>query len=157
MALFVLGAGATRGCSFVDASSSPCLPPLDADFFTQLQRVRNSKHDKLVSAVMADVVDLFGSNFDASMETVFATLGHTLRMLETTGENRDFRRSELRERRARLEQAIAVVLEDSLTETSTSGGSSQTARPCDYHERLVADLMEPKDDVIGFNYDCVLD
>jgi hypothetical protein len=113
--------------------------------------VRNPKHDALVSAVMADVVDLFGPNFDVSMETVFATLGHTLRMLETTGENRDFRKTELRERRERLEQAIAVVLEDSLTETTISGGSSQTPRACEYHRNTepIAHTLEPPDNWVS--------
>ena len=41
MALFVLGAGATRGASFVDPVKNPCLPPLDLDFYAQLQRIAN--------------------------------------------------------------------------------------------------------------------
>ena len=32
MALFVLGAGATSGASFVNPANNPCLPPLDLDF-----------------------------------------------------------------------------------------------------------------------------
>src|SRR5206468_3056679 len=40
----VLGAGATRGAEFVVAPNDKaallrCLPPLNADFFTQLQRI----------------------------------------------------------------------------------------------------------------------
>ena len=31
MALFVLGAGATRGASFVNPANNPCLPPLDLE------------------------------------------------------------------------------------------------------------------------------
>ncbi|NTW60315.1 MAG: hypothetical protein HGB21_12650 [Nitrospirae bacterium] len=95
MALFVFGAGATRGCSFVNPRQFPCSPPLDRDFFTQLQRVTNPKHSELVNNVMKDVVDLFGPNFDATMENVFTTLEHTIRMLKTTGEYRDFKASEL--------------------------------------------------------------
>ena len=52
MALFVLGAGATRGCSFVVEKRKPCVPPLDADFFTQLQKVGNQKHQKLINQVI---------------------------------------------------------------------------------------------------------
>jgi hypothetical protein len=35
MTVFVFGAGATGGASFVDAASRPCVSPLDGDFFTQ--------------------------------------------------------------------------------------------------------------------------
>ena len=67
MALFVLGAGCTRGSSFVVGRKSPCLPPLDTDFFTQLQRVRNGKHQMLINEVTRDVVELFGHNFNVTM------------------------------------------------------------------------------------------
>ena len=89
MTLFVFGAGATRGASFVNPARDPCLPPLDADFFTHLQRVQNPKHQPLIQEVMHDVVELFGQNFEVTMETVFSTLEHTIRMLSTTGDNRD--------------------------------------------------------------------
>jgi len=157
MALFVLGAGATRGCSFVNEAEFPCLPPLDTDFFTQLQRVKNDKHQKLISAVMADVVELFGTNFHVTMETVFTTLEHTIRMLETTGDNRDFRRADLKQKRERLQQAIAVVMEESLTEPGGGGGSSLTAKECQHHKKLVVNILQQRDHVITFNYDCVLD
>ena len=101
-AVIVLGAGATRGCSIADPSKSPCLPPLDGDFFTQLQRVRNKKHQKLIQEVLEDVVGLFGYNFDATMETVFTTLEHTIRLLEATGRPfRNFDLGELRKKRER--------------------------------------------------------
>jgi hypothetical protein len=41
MAVFLLGAGATRGASFVRLTDNPCLPPLDTDFYAQLQRIQN--------------------------------------------------------------------------------------------------------------------
>lgn len=157
MALFVIGAGVTRGCSFVDPRKDPCLPPLDSDFFTQLQRVRNKKHHDLIRKVMGDVVDLFGPNFDVTMETVFTTLEHTIRMLKTTGENRAFKKADLREKRDRLEQAIAVVLEDSLAKKDDRGHSSVSPRECEHHARLVKSILSPGDDLITFNYDCVLD
>src|SRR4029077_12473226 len=74
MALFILGAGCTRGASFVDASRNPCLPPLDADFYAQLQRIRNRKHKGTITKVIQDTVELFGVNFQVSMESVFTTL-----------------------------------------------------------------------------------
>ncbi len=157
MTLFVLGAGATRACSFVDASKSPCIPPLDADFFTQLQRVRNPKHQSLISDVMKDVVTIFGHNFSVSLETVFATLEHTIRMIKTTGSKRAFKREDLEDMRDRLLQAIAVVMEESITEPGKAGASKHTPRECDHFRRLVKDRLQPRDDIISFNYDCVID
>ena len=157
MALFVLGAGCTRGSSFVAEKKSPCLPPLDGDFFTQLQRVRNPKHQAGIDAVMHDVVDLFGHNFNVTMETVFSTLEHTIRMLELTGETRDFKKSDLKARRDRLVQAIAGVFEESLTEPMPDGRSTVTPWECAFHKQLVQNQIAPQDDIVTFNYDCVLD
>jgi SIR2-like protein len=157
MALFIFGAGATRGCSFVDPAKDPCLPPLDADFFTHLQRVQNPKHQLLIENVVRDVVEVFGQNFEVTMETVFSTLEHTVRMLRTTGENRGFRRGDLARKRDRLKQAIAVVLEDSLTERGDSGASSRRPKRCKHHEVVVRKCIRRQDDIISFNYDCVLD
>ena len=157
MALFIFGAGATRGCSFVEAATDPCLPPLDADFFTHLQRVQNRKHQPLIKAVMQDVVELFGQNFSVTMETVFSTLEHTVRMLRTTGEYGHFKRAHLADKRDRLKQAIAAVLEDSLMKRAPDGASSRTPKTCDYHDALVKRHLAPRDALITFNYDCVLD
>lgn len=157
MTLFVLGAGATRGAAFVDPLKNPCQPPLDADFFTQLQRVRNSKHSALIKKVLQDVTRLFGFNFQVTLEAAFTTYENTIRMLEVTGENRDFRRVELKEMRDRLRQAIAVVFEESLTESSGSGESKLVPRSCEDHEKFVSKILKPADDIISFNYDCLID
>ena len=157
MALFVFGAGATRGCSFVAPQQDPCLPPLDADFFTQLQKVQNQKHQKLIKSVIQDVVEVFGQNFSVTMETVFTTYENTIQMLEITGENRDFKKRDLKDKRERLEQAIAVVFEDSLAEKDLAGHSRQTPKKCDHHNKFVREILKAGDDIISFNYDCVLD
>ena len=156
-ALFILGAGATRGCSFVDPRTYSCIPPLDADFFTQLQRVPDPKHQAHIREVMVDVVKLFGHNFTATLETVFATLEHTIRMLAMTGTKRAYRKGDLENMRDRLLAAIAIVMEASLAERNADGTASQTPRTCEHHERLVRDVLQPKDDIISFNYDCVID
>jgi hypothetical protein len=158
MALFVLGAGATRGCSFVDPRKDPCLPPLDNDFFTQLQRVANPKHRQLITSVMTGIVDLFGPNFETTMEQVFTTLENSIRMLAVTSNKTTSNvQTELKTIRNRLVQAIAVVLEDSLTIRDVAGHSTHSPRPCDHHSKLVTDHLRPGDDFISFNYDCVLD
>jgi hypothetical protein len=151
MAVFVLGAGATRGASFVNPIKNPCLPPLDADFYAQLQRIQNRKHAKTIDGVIQDTVDLFGVNFNVTMETVFTTLEHTERMIQTTGENRDFKGSEINEKKERLKQAIAATLEEALCE-----GGLQTGTECLNHRRLVR-RMQSGDEIVSFNYDCLID
>jgi hypothetical protein len=157
VALFILGAGSTRGASFVNKNGNPCLPPLDADFFSQLQRVDTKKHQQLISDVMADIVELFGSNFTVTMETVFTTLEHTIRMLQTTGNSRAFNRGDLLEKRDRLIQAVGVVLKGSLTVKDSPGAASRVPSECEYHKKLVSNILQLKDDIVSFNYDCLID
>ena len=151
MALFLFGAGATRGASFVNPADNPCLPPLDFDFYAQLQRIANLKHKQTVRDVIKDTVDLFGINFQVTMESVFTTLEQTSRMIETTGENRDFKRSDLEKKKQHLMQAIAATLEESLC-----AGGQRVGTECGYHRTLV-DIMKPSDSIITFNYDCLID
>lgn len=155
MVLYIFGAGATRGASFVTPTKSP-QPPLDADFFTQLQRVAHSKHQDLISAVMSDVVSLFGHNFEVTMETVFTTLEHAIRMIEAIGGNNDTRLDELKAKRWRLMQAIAAVFEEAMTRLS---GSSHTRDPrvCEHHRKFVSSVLRPRDTILSYNYDCLLD
>jgi hypothetical protein len=150
MAVFVLGAGATRGASFVDPIRKACLPPLDTDFYSQLQRIRNKKHGKIIEEVIQDTVDLFGVNFNVTMETVFTTLEHILRMVQTTGESRDFKHDQISKKQGRLMQAIAATLEEALCPEGQKGAE------CAYHAKLVESL-KPKDEIISFNYDCLID
>lgn len=151
----VLGAGATRGGSFVDPAKNPCLPPLDSDFFTQLQRVRNPKHKELIDAVLADAHELFGVNFKLTLETMFTTIEQTIRMVKATRESREWKTAELERKCGRLMQAIAAVLEESLLRR-VGGKMTRTHEDCDYHRRLIEHL-EPGDAILSFNYDCLVD
>jgi SIR2-like domain len=150
MAVFVLGAGATRGASFVDPSKNACLPPLDTDFYAQLQRIRTKKHERIIKNVIQDTVDLFGVNFNVTMETVFTTLEHILRMVHTTGESRDFKRDEIGEKQGRLMQSIAATLEEALCPEGYEGTK------CAFHAKLV-EALKAEDEIISFNYDCLID
>jgi hypothetical protein len=150
MAVFVLGAGATRGASFVDPSKNACLPPLDTDFYAQLQRIRTKKHERIIKNVIQDTVDLFGVNFNVTMETVFTTLEHILRMVHTTGESRDFKRDEIGEKQGRLMQSIAATLEEALCPEGYEGTK------CVFHAKLV-EALKAEDEIISFNYDCLIE
>jgi len=107
--------------------------------------------------VMEDVVTLFGTNFDVTLENVFATVEHTLRMLRTTGAERAYRKQDLETMRDRLLAAIAIALEASLAERAEDGHARQSFRECQYHDKLVKDLLRNEDAIISFNYDCVID
>lgn len=158
-ALFVFGAGATRGASFVDANKCPCLPPLDADFFTQLQRIQNKKYQELISEVMSSVVKLFGPNFDITMEMMFGILEHTERMIKATGATGGLRLPSYKKIRKQLIQAVAAVFEESLTEKNKTDATHSTleARSCMHHTQFVKKILKPRDTIISFNYDCLID
>ena len=153
--VFVFGAGATRGCSFVDSTQGTCLPPLDRDFFTQLQRVRREKHRSTVTSVVEDMVRLFGTNFEVTLETAFATIEQITRMVEATRETRSFKIGDLREMRRRLLLALAAVFEEALTKSSSK--EKRVPHECCYTRKFVEDVLRERDVVLTFNYDCVLD
>jgi hypothetical protein len=102
-----------------------------------LQRIRNPKHSGTIQEAIQDTVELFGVNFQVSMETVFTTLEHTARMTQTTGENRDFKKSDLDSKRETLKQAIAATLEESLC-----AGGQREGSTCEYHSKLVKGLKQ---------------
>jgi len=164
MALIVLGAGATRGASFVKGEhiveqdkscGGTCLPPLDSDFFTQLQRIQSNKHKEVIDATIEDAVDFFGHNFSITLETMFTTIEHKLRMIGLTGERWGVSREKIGQKRTNLMQAMAAVLEESLT-TGDTGGHGRHYRNCQYHEKLVEQIRRT-DAIVSMNYDCLID
>ena len=75
----VLGAGARRGAEFVVAPPSgvaapKCLPPLNADLFTQLQRITTDRHEETLRAVIHDVVTIYRPNSSLTLEQYFTQL-----------------------------------------------------------------------------------
>lgn len=151
MALFVLGAGATRGASFVDSRISPCLPPLDSDFFTQLQRVSRGKHQDYIKEVIKGTYQLFGRNFQVTLETLFTTIEHMLVVSKRLRTRRELSIENLERQRLVLMQALAAVFEESLTETD-----GRRMKDCEFHNSIVENMIS-KDRIISFNYDCLID
>lgn len=153
----VLGAGATRGAEFVgQIDSSECLPPLNADFFTQLQRVSSPKHQQVIDEVIEDVKKLFGANFKVTLEEYFSLLQALIEGRKTflKGRGRTLQITWLQSAKTRLINALAAVLEESADVTRASSGARN--KPCKYHADLVA-ALKPPDTLISFNYDCVID
>jgi hypothetical protein len=154
----VLGAGATRACSFVEPKTFSCIPPLDGDFFTQLQRVPDPKHRALIDELMRNIVEIFGKNFSLTLETAFTTIEHTSRMLAATKSPGSTKhKEELKQTRDRLMEAISIVLEASLVGRGETGRATHDAQDCMHHKAFVERVLERGDTVVSFNYDCVID
>jgi hypothetical protein len=151
--LIVLGAGATRGARFTAEAFTPmCEPPLNADFFTQLQRITGPpRRRQLVEQVMKDVVGLFGANFSLTLEDYFTQLEFLAEAIKLSPPGKGgLTGGDLRDNRERLLAAVSMVLEVS------SDAAIRTAGGCEHHEELVRHLRA-KDTIISFNYDCVVD
>lgn len=157
--VFVLGAGATRGCSFVSEMKrrGHCIPPLDADFFTQLQRVSSRVHSERVERLIKGLVEWFGANYSLGMEQVFCHLEHAERMLKHLQKETREDYGKVVALKKDLIQSIAIILGESLTNVKAGGIGSYGLRECVWHDKIVTDLAEAGDAFVSFNYDCVLD
>ncbi|MCC5952797.1 MAG: SIR2 family protein [Acidimicrobiia bacterium] len=111
----------------------------------------SDKHRDNVRRVVKDVVDLFGANFSLTMEEYFTQLESMIRMGSLAGGvGSDLSPEELRAKRDRLMAGLAAVLE-------ASTDVSRVAAPCcDLHTRII-ERLQPRDTIISFNYDCVMD
>ena len=156
----VLGAGATRGAEFVVAPNDKaallrCLPPLNADFFTQLQRITTDRHRETIRDVIRDVVRIYGSNFSLTLEQYFTQLEAMLVTARVAkGVPAEFKPIALTAMRTRLLDALSAVLEES-ADVAKQRSPART-HPCSFHSELVR-VLQPQDTVISFNYDCVID
>ncbi len=148
----MLGAGATVGANFASSFKPGCKPPLNATFFTELQRITEQKYRKLVSEVIKDAVELFGANFDLTLEDYFTQLEFLAEAVQLAPQSASaaITTSQLNEKRERLMHALSAVLEVS------TDAAIRTSAGCAHHKKLVQ-ALEQKDSLISFNYDCVLD
>ena len=144
-AVVVLGAGATRGASFV-ANQAAVLPPLDADFFTQAQRLSSSKPRELLRGLITDVVDVFGTNFKLTMEDYLTQIEHLRNV------HNDYRLQGWQAANPypamhdRFTQVLAAVMDEAL------GREPQ----CHNHIAL-AGVLGHRDSILSFNYDLLMD
>jgi hypothetical protein len=151
----VLGAGATRGAEFVARHNPICTPPLNADFFTQLQRIQTQKHQSAVDGVLKDVLRIYGPNYQVTLEQYVTQLESMADMLEILPvASPAFSAEGVDDMRKRLLVALSAVLEESADVTKNT--SLAKKEPCSYHARI-ADQLKAKDTIITFNYDCVID
>ena len=153
----VLGAGASRGAEFVNGdNASACKPPLNADFFTQLQRVTSPNLQVDIKNVIEDVLDLFGANFQLSLEEYFTLLQGLIEGKEFLLPNAKAKYSvaSLKEKKRNLLYALSAVLEESADVTKAKSVAVKSR--CGYHDLLV-NALQPPDTIISFNYDCLID
>lgn len=140
--LVILGAGATRGASFV-RSEGHLFPPLDKDFFQTLQMSasgRTSEGRQLIDHVRT----VYGSGLSIGLETVLNNLD-AARVFHSTFKITKGRH--LEEPR-RLIDAMRMVLPSLLGETVTD--------QCAHHAAL-AQKLRTTDAVVSLNYDCLMD
>ena len=138
--LVVLGAGASRGASFVN-DPTEVLPPLDLDFFQQLSRMSSSAE---ANRLLAFIRQEYGHEVGLSMERFFSEADYTDRfhseLSVDVGPN-------VRRYRKALEDFF-VVLPQMLNLT--------TIDACEYHAQL-ANMIHTQDAILSFNYDCLAD
>lgn len=140
--LVILGAGATRGASFVPADEV-VPPPLDGDFFQVLQMAAAGRSGE-GRGLLDHVRTVYGPALPVGLETVFNNLDaarvfHS-KFNVTVGRY-------LEEPR-RLIDNLRVVLPALLGETIRG--------ECDFHAAL-AERLRVGDAVVTLNYDCVMD
>jgi hypothetical protein len=145
----VLGAGASHGAAVPREARLECLPPLNADFFTQLQRITTDKHKVTIERVINDVVQLFGSNFSLTLEDYFTQLEFLVQAVGFAVADPTFQRRDYVAKREHLMTALSAILEASTGRIINEGG-------CEHHAVLVNHLSGG-DTIISFNYDCLID
>ncbi len=160
MALVVLGAGATRASRFVkkvkgkeEKYTSFCAPPLNSDFFTQMQRITDDKYMEAISGTISATCDIFGKNFNLTMEDLFTQLEFMLRSFQLVKirKKRGLETIEkLRKLRKSLFESIFAVFEYSVHKPF------QDEYHCEFHKNLIGALNND-DSIISFNYDCLID
>lgn len=137
----VLGAGASRGASFV--SDAQVLPPLDTDFFDQAQRMSR----KLTMAdknLIEFIHNEFGLSGFPTLETFFTQIEavdqfhHVFNIKGRVSQKFSGHLTTLR----RLIPRVFLEAFDS--------------RECTFHRRL-AGALRANDVVLSFNYDCLMD
>lgn len=140
-AFIILGAGATRGASFV-ADARVLRPPLDTDFFVQL-RASELGHDIDGQRLLDFVEDEFG-DLDLSMEAFYSQVYLHDQFVADLPRGKGRRRS-YEWAMKRFLRLIPPVF-----------GASIPDENCSWHDALVG-ALDARDVIASFDYDCVAD
>lgn len=140
----VLGAGASRGASFV-APGRQVVPPLDADFFRQAQQLDEEVYREYAKPVLQFIRDEYGIGSVPTLEALFTQLEGFDRFLRqfSTGPGR--RTERYRRQLSHLRALIPAVFREAFGDDR-----------CDWHARIGKSLRKG-DAVVSFNYDTLID
>jgi hypothetical protein len=144
----VLGAGATRGSSRFEGAW--CAPPVDTDFFNQVEKLRSLDKTGYLDGLLRFVRYEYGAGQLPPMEKVFTKI----EALD------DFYGTLKIDKGPRL-KSYGTRLEEFTSGIAAAFGClekfvANTQDPCEHHLALV-DRLETTDTIISFNYDCTID
>ncbi|HWC47409.1 MAG TPA: SIR2 family protein [Solirubrobacterales bacterium] len=140
----ILGAGASRGASFADATRQ-VLPPLDADFFEQAQRIDESAFKGAGREVIDFVRDEYGTTQMPTLETLFTQAQGYEQFVRQFHSKPGPKPVRYKKQLGYLLELIPRVFEAALAE-----------QECTWHDRI-AYAMRKGDTIISFNYDVLID
>ena len=154
-AVFVVGAGATRGAyDDLDEENKPKIfPPLDADFFEIASKIRTRGTGKNADKVLKDVHHLYGKVYGIGLETYY-------REIETRGDIVKFAKSQNKpkdwdSRKENLDELIRRVL---IQTTCKSSGGTKVYSPRESNLlKKMLGTVESGDNIVSFNYDTLLE
>lgn len=140
----ILGAGASRGASFAN-SSRQVLPPLDADFFQQAQRLDEPVFKELARDVIKFVREEYGATQLPTLETLFTQLQGYEQFLQQFYAKRGRRPGRYKRELQHLLELIPLLFRSAFEDQA-----------CEWHDRI-AHALRAGDAVISFNYDVLMD
>jgi len=140
--LVILGAGATRGASFVNTDVA-IPPPLDQDFFQVLQLAASGRSAEGRSLI-EHVRTVYGPALNIGLETVF----NNLDAARTFHEQFNVTRGRILQEPRRLIDALRTVLPALLGESISGSCTTHAA---------IANRLYVGDVIVSLNYDCVMD
>ncbi|HEY6731827.1 MAG TPA: hypothetical protein VI039_12490 [Solirubrobacterales bacterium] len=140
----ILGAGASRGASFAD-SSRQVLPPLDADFFEQAQRIDEAQFNGAGREVIDFVRDEYGATQMPTLETLFTQAQGYEQFVRQFYSRPGPKPVRYKKQLGYLLELIPRVFEAALKD-----------QRCTWHDRI-AHAMRLEDTIISFNYDVLID
>lgn len=105
--------------------------------------------------MLGDVLGLHGPDFELTLEQYFTQIEAMLTIVgDSKSPSGKYSLSALQSMRTRLLEALSAVLEESADVAKQKSPARKNA--CSYHAALVS-ALKPKDTVISFNYDCLID
>src|SRR5689334_13171371 len=118
---FILGAGATRAARFRPSPVAPAvpistgpLPPLDTDFFKQIQFLRNKIHIEVAEELLRYVVSEYGTGFNLTMEQFFAQVEVLPKLLKELSIMKGVKSKAPERARTLFHQSLAAIFDETL-------------------------------------------